>query len=101
MAQIVTTLTWSRTVNGVQRESLTNHIYVANPTVTSELCSVKPLFGEHLLLICSVDSNKSKELTSNRRSCQKYLKAVLFEMLENENCNEDCNEDCNEESETV
>ena len=84
LVQIVSLPTWSRFVNGTLRESLIDHIYISDLTLATDLYSVKPIFGDHLLLLCSIESNKNKETNSVKRSWTKYNKTVLCHLLREE-----------------
>jgi hypothetical protein len=66
--QIVSFLTWSRTVNGILRESILNYTYLSDPTITTELYIIKPVFGDHLLLACGIETGKAKEVAKFRRT---------------------------------
>ena len=56
--QMINFPTWSRLVNGRLRESVLDHVYTSNPTVVCDLYSVQPMFGDHLLLVCYIESDK-------------------------------------------
>jgi hypothetical protein len=84
LIQIVDSPTWSRSVNGVLRESLIDHIYLADPASVTEPYSIKPLFGDHLLLLCCVENETGEGSCSIRRSWKNYSKTALCEMLANE-----------------
>ena len=87
LVQIVTLPTWSRFVNGNLRESLMDHIYLSDPTIASDLKYVKPVFGDHLLLLCGIECTKNKEKFMARRSWTKYNKIALCDMLRQEDWN--------------
>ena len=50
LVQIVEFPTWSRIVNNILLESIIDHIYVEDPTLVGGIHSIKPLFGDHLLI---------------------------------------------------
>jgi hypothetical protein len=63
--------TWfklSRSVDGVLRKSFIDLRYVADPTITEELYTLKPLFGDHILVIFNVNCTKSKEVMNIKRT---------------------------------
>ena len=51
LIQLVKGTTWSIIVNNCLKESLLDHIYVTGPTISKAITTVKPCFGEHLLII--------------------------------------------------
>ena len=51
LIQLVECATWSRIVNNHFKESLLDHIYVTDPTVCISIKTIKPCFGDHLLII--------------------------------------------------
>jgi hypothetical protein len=84
LIQIVDSPTWSRSVNGVLRESLIDHIYVADLASITKPYSIRPLFGDHLLLICCVENDTGRGSCSIRRSWKNYSKTALCRLLANE-----------------
>ena len=50
--------TWSRIINNVLPESLLDHVYVTDPTMFTGVHSIKPCFGDHLLVTLSVLGSK-------------------------------------------
>ena len=79
--QMINFPTWSRLVNGRLRESVLDHVYTSNPTVMCDLYSVQPMFGDHLLLVCVIDSNKPPPASCIKRSWCKYSKEALCDLL--------------------
>ena len=55
LTQIVDFNTWSRTINGIRKESLIDHVYTDNITLIRSLTSKTPTFGDHLLLITELE----------------------------------------------
>jgi hypothetical protein len=47
--QVINFPTWSRTINGVLKESVLYHIYTPDPTSKGDLYSVAPCFGGHFM----------------------------------------------------
>jgi endonuclease/exonuclease/phosphatase family metal-dependent hydrolase len=84
LIQIVDFPTYSRTINEALRESLIDHIYVAKSASTKETYSVKPLFGDLLLLLCCVESDINKDLSYIKILWKNYTKTALREILSNE-----------------
>ena len=58
LIQLVECTTWSRIVNNCFKESLLDHIYVTDPTISKSITTVKPCFGDHLLIITELMLNK-------------------------------------------
>ncbi len=46
--QLVNFPIWSRTANGVFRESILDHVYATDPTLIDELSSIAPYFGDEI-----------------------------------------------------
>jgi hypothetical protein len=74
LIQMVNFLTWSRVVNNVIKESTIDHGYTAKPTSIIDLTSIKPFFGDHLVVLFNITSEKPIPVTSFRRSWQHYTK---------------------------
>ena len=47
-------VTWSRVINNALVESTIDHIYVKDPMIVEEIHSIKPIFGDHLLISITV-----------------------------------------------
>ena len=56
LIQIVECATWSQIVNNCFVESLLDHIYVTDPTISRSITTVKQCFGDHLLILTSQQS---------------------------------------------
>jgi hypothetical protein len=79
--QMINFPTWSRFSNGRLRESVLDHIYTSNPTAMCDLYSVQPMFGDHLLLVCVIESDKPPLASCIRRSWCNYSKEALCDLL--------------------
>ena len=55
LIQMVNCTTWLRIVNNCFKESLLGHIYVNDPTIGNSISTVKPCFGDHLLVIIRIN----------------------------------------------
>ena len=86
--QIVDFPTWSRTVNGILRESVIDHIYVQDPSAISELKGTKLIFGDHQMITFNINSDSTKDVYQIRRSWLNYSKGMLCDMLSNEDWSE-------------
>jgi hypothetical protein len=84
LMQLVDFPTWSRTVNGVLKESILDHIYTQDPTSVGDLYSITPCFGDHLPLIFGVTNKRSKKAVYNRRSWVNYSSEALCHLIEQE-----------------
>ena len=51
LAQLVHFKTWSRTINGVRKESTLDHIYTDSAILVAEVTLKVPTFGDHDLII--------------------------------------------------
>jgi hypothetical protein len=49
LTQLVEFPTWSRIVNGTERSSILDHVYVTNPTIINDIIRITPYFGDHKL----------------------------------------------------
>jgi hypothetical protein len=83
LIQLVNFPTWSRAVVNVIRESVIDHVYTAVPTLISDLNSFNPYFGDHVVVMFNITSEKPTPVTSFRRSWQHYTKEGLLNMLNN------------------
>ena len=81
LIQLINFPTWSRIVNNVLRESILDHVYVKNPTLVEGVRSIKPCFGDHLLISLSVRVEKDVIKHTIRRDWRKYSKEVLLAEL--------------------
>ena len=77
--------TWTRTVNGIVKQSILDHIYTSDPTSISNINESKPVFGDHHLIVCSVNIHRPKEVTNFKRSWVNYSKDTLCNLLQEEN----------------
>ena len=68
-------------MNNCFRESLLDHIYVNDPTVSKSITTVKPCLGDHLLVIMELMLNKPPVETTFKRDWRKYSKDVLCNHL--------------------
>ena len=50
LEQLIVFVTWSRLVNNVYKSSLLDNVYSTNCTSISNIQSLKPIFGDHLLV---------------------------------------------------
>ena len=83
--------TWSRVINGIRKESLIDHVYVNEPSSITNVKSLAPTFGDHLLIIvdlifCTLKSTKNKIIRQwggySVNSINAKLSALLMELTE-------------------
>ena len=55
LTQVVDFNTWSRTIKGVRKESLIDHVYTDDVTLIKSLTFETPTFGDHLLIITELE----------------------------------------------
>ena len=85
LMQIVNFDTWSRNINNTIKTSLLDHVYISNPTKVSNLTSLIPPFGDHVLISFDIHS-QSKIITENyKRNWKQYSKPILVEKLQSAN----------------
>ena len=81
LVQVVDFVTWSRLVGVTLRSSTLNHIYVKDPTVLKDIDSIKPIFGDHSLVMFNVHGVKIKPPPVKMRDWRRYSKDILnFEL---------------------
>ena len=56
LQQIIDFCTWSRIVNGVEKESLLDHVYVTDLATIKAVHYLEPVFGDHVLVIIELHS---------------------------------------------
>ena len=83
LTQMVNFATWSRVINNVHRESIIDHIYCTNPVLVNTIYNIKPIFGDHLMIIFNYEGNKTSGPSQMRRCWIKYSKPALCNLLSN------------------
>ena len=83
LLQVVDFNTWSRSINGIKKESLLDHIYLNNP---ESLCSVyfdTPIFGDHVLVIAELSLGAGTKQNNNflKRNWRSYSSTKLNNYL--------------------
>ena len=81
LTQIIDFSTWSRCINNVHQESILDHIYCSNPVTINNLYNLKPIFGDHQMLIFNIIGHTAKQIPTIRRSWMNYTKANLCAKL--------------------
>jgi hypothetical protein len=77
IVQLVDFPTWTRVVNNQVRESILDHLYCTDPTVITKVSGIKPIFGDHTMVVASVLLNKPSPSTYIRRDWRLYNSDVL------------------------
>ena len=82
LTQVVNFPTWSRTINGIRKESLLDHVYVKDTTTIKNVHFKVPTFGDHVLLIVTlkIDSITASK-TPSKRNWSAYSKEILLSSL--------------------
>ena len=55
LVQLVNFETWTRTINGIRKESTLDHIYTDDPSLVNQLTFKIPTFGDHYLIIAQLN----------------------------------------------
>ena len=64
LIQIVDFNTWSRTINGIKKESLLDHIYLNNVETLLAVYFDTPIFGDHVLVMATLFNKNVKGLNT-------------------------------------
>ena len=83
LSQIVNFDTWSRVVNGVNKSSLPDHIYVKDCSTVRNLTFKVPTFGDHLFIILEIEMKEfTPKVINVMRKWSSYSKEKLNESLQ-------------------
>ena len=77
LLQLINFPTWHRTINNVICTSILDHIYVKDPTQLSPLTQLKPHFGDHSMIMFTINSKKSNDKVYFRRNWKFYTPNLL------------------------
>ena len=93
LTQHVNFKTWSRTINGVKKESLLDHVYSNAPGYVKDISYVEPTFGDHKIVIAELETkNYTSPNCPPRRCWMDYSKSGLTDLLCQESIvTQDCN----------
>ena len=80
LIQLVKFPTWSRMIGNTLKSSILDHIYVKDPTIISNINSLVPTFGDHLLITFNIPLQKAKIDMLYKRDWRKYDKNVVNEL---------------------
>ena len=81
LIQLVEFPTWSRIVNGQERSSILDHVYVTNPTKINDVNGINPYFGDHKLLWFEYLDVEIKPTILIKRNWSNYKKESLVRGL--------------------
>ena len=81
LAQLIDFATWSRLIENTLKSSILDHIYSTDCTNISSINSIKPTFGDHLLVSFAINFTKNPPITCTKRDWRKYSKENLLSAL--------------------
>ena len=81
LLQLVKFSTWSRMVGMTLRSSILDHIYVNDVTLVTNISQLKPIFGDHKLVMAELCSNRPQPKITFRRDWRHYSKDKLNNLL--------------------
>ena len=81
LIQLIEFETWSRLVAGTLKSSILDHVYVTDVTMTSNILSMKPSVGDHLIVTMDISIARTGPAESIRRDWRNYSKEVLCSKL--------------------
>ena len=81
LVQIIEFPTWHRVINDSYKESLLDHFYVRDPTQITEIKNIKPLIGDHDLVILNLPNESITPDIIIKRCWKTYTKEKLIAEL--------------------
>jgi endonuclease/exonuclease/phosphatase family metal-dependent hydrolase len=81
LMQLVNFPTWSRVVQNTYRDSIPDHVYCSNPFMIDNMQDKQPTFGDHKLIIFSLQCEKSVVGPIMRRDWRKYSRELFNSKL--------------------
>ena len=78
LIQLVDFPTWERVCRGILKQSTLDHIYVKDFSIVSCIKAVKQIFGDHSLIMFSINTGSQKPKQEIRRNWQNYSKEKLL-----------------------
>ena len=83
LVQLINFKTWTRTINGVKKESTLDHIYTDNDTLVDFVNFKVPTFGDHNLIIAKLTVKLTKNSVSIcKRNWLYYSKNFLIDNID-------------------
>ena len=77
LQQLITFPTWERFVINGFKTSILDHLYVKDCTLISNINSIKPDVGDHIIVTFCLENNPLREEITMKRNWQKYSKESL------------------------
>ena len=90
LIQLVDFPTWSRYVRNSLKDSILDHVYVNNMALISNVHSITPTFGDHLLIIIDLTLVRPAVKNITRRNWSNYSKQTLLNSLKHVDLEIDC-----------
>ena len=84
LTQLINFPTWSRIIEKNVKSSILDHIYVKDPSKISMIRPVKPSFGDHVMIIATINENKPPPEIVFRKSIDVNSVQNESKCLENE-----------------
>ena len=81
LTQMVDFPTWSRTINGVIKESTIDHIYISNPYQITNIDHNSIIYTDHELITFKINQEKNSPSVTWKRGWRKYSKDQLCQKL--------------------
>ena len=81
LTQIVNFPTWHRNINGIDKESTLDHIYIEDTTKIESLTNVTPEIGDHKLIILELSESAIIPKKVLKRNWKNYSTEVLRQEL--------------------
>jgi hypothetical protein len=90
LIQLVDFPTWSRYVRNSLKDSILDHVYINNMALISNVHSITPTFGDHLLIIIDLTLVRPAVKNITRRNWSNYSKQTLLNSLKHVDLEIDC-----------
>ena len=88
--QSVDFTTWSRSINNNPKTSTLDHVYTNNTELIFECFGVRPIFGDHCIVVASLSTSKIPEKFSYRRDWRHYTPLECYAAFAQTDWNIDC-----------
>ena len=96
LIQLINFDTWTRTINGIKRSSILDHIYTTNPLLINNIMPIITEIGDHVLVTFKINFKRALENIIWKRDWRNYNKNLLMEKLNN--CDFNTNLNCVQET---
>ena len=81
LTQIVNFPTWCHNINGIDKESILDHIYLRDTTRLNSLNNITPEIGDHKLIIIDISTMEVKPKVTMKRAWREYSQELLLNRL--------------------